>query len=144
MLAGTGSNSTAKTVAATKRAADLGVDGVLVVALLKELVDGKVKISLRANRDFEVDAIARSFGGGGHKKAAGATLDGPLHKAKLSLRNAILEAIDAELDAGLLSVEAAYLHVIGGVGERSTTQASLDAAREALQTRIEIERELRA
>ncbi|MCA8970622.1 MAG: DHH family phosphoesterase [Planctomycetes bacterium] len=71
------------------------VDGVLVVALLKELVDGKVKISLRANRDFEVDAIARSFGGGGHKKAAGATLDGPLQKAQLSLRNAILEAIGA-------------------------------------------------
>ena len=31
MLAGTGSNSTAKTVEATKRASDLGVDGVLVV-----------------------------------------------------------------------------------------------------------------
>ncbi len=53
------------------------------------------------------------------------------------------ETIDAEINAGLLSVEAAYLHIIGGVGERSTTQASLDAARESLQTRIEIERELR-
>ncbi|MCX4241362.1 vWA domain-containing protein [Paraliomyxa miuraensis] len=51
--------------------------------------------------------------------------------------------IDAELEAGLVSVEAAYLHVLGGVGERSATQASLDAAREALQTRIELERELR-
>lgn len=53
------------------------------------------------------------------------------------------QAIDAEIDAGLVSVEAAYLHVIGGVGERSATQANLDAAREALQSRIEIERELR-
>lgn len=62
-------------------------------------------------------------------------------RAEVARRRA---TIDAEIDAGLLSVEAAYLHVIGGVGERSATQASLDAAREALQTRIEIERELRA
>lgn len=53
-------------------------------------------------------------------------------------------AIDAEIEAALLSVEAAYLHVLGGVGERSATQASLDAAREALQIRVELERELRA
>ncbi|MEM9461437.1 MAG: vWA domain-containing protein [Myxococcota bacterium] len=61
-------------------------------------------------------------------------------RAEVARRRA---TIDAEIDAGLLSVETAYLHVIGGVGERSATQASLDAAREALQTRIEIERELR-
>ncbi|MEM7152974.1 MAG: vWA domain-containing protein [Myxococcota bacterium] len=52
-------------------------------------------------------------------------------------------AIDSEIDAGLVSVEAAYLHVISGVGESSATQASLDAAREALQTRIDVDRELR-
>ena len=53
-------------------------------------------------------------------------------------------AIDAEIDAGLVSVEAAYLHLISGVGESSATQASLDAAREALQTRIDVDRELRS
>ena len=53
------------------------------------------------------------------------------------------QEIDAEIDAGLVSVEAAYLHVIGGVGERATALARLDTAREALQTRIEVERELR-
>jgi hypothetical protein len=62
-------------------------------------------------------------------------------RAEVARRRA---TIDAEIEAGLLSVEAAYLHVIGGVGERSVTQASLDAAREALQTRVELERELRA
>lgn len=53
------------------------------------------------------------------------------------------KSIDAEIDAGLVAVEAAYLHAIGGVGERTNTQASLDAALEALQTRIELEHELR-
>jgi hypothetical protein len=62
-------------------------------------------------------------------------------RAEVARRRA---AIDAEIEAGLCSVEAAYLHVLGGVGERSATQASLDAAREALQTRIELDRELRA
>lgn len=62
-------------------------------------------------------------------------------RAEVARRRA---AIDAEIEAGLVSVEAAYLHVIGGVGERGTTQASLDAAREALQIRVELERELRA
>jgi len=62
-------------------------------------------------------------------------------RAEVARRRA---AIDTEIEAGLCSVEAAYLHVLGGVGERSTTQAGLDAAREALQTRIELDRELRA
>lgn len=62
-------------------------------------------------------------------------------RAEVARRRA---TIDAELEAGLGSIEAAYLHVMGGVGERSATQASLDAAREALQTRVELERELRA
>jgi hypothetical protein len=62
-------------------------------------------------------------------------------RAEVARRRA---TIDTEIEAGLCSVEAAYLHVLGGVGERSATQASLDAAREALQTRIELDRELRA
>lgn len=65
------------------------VDGVEVVALLKVIQDGKVKISLRANDRAEVDGIARSFGGGGHRKAAGAALEGPLHDARARLLDAI-------------------------------------------------------
>lgn len=33
--------------------------------------DGKAKISLRSNGDYDVSAIAKSFGGGGHQNAAG-------------------------------------------------------------------------
>ncbi len=40
-------------------------------------VQGSVKISLRSNRDFDVSAIAKQFGGGGHKNAAGFTLSSP-------------------------------------------------------------------
>lgn len=51
------------------------VDGVEVVALFKERFDGSVKLSLRSSHDVDVREIAKSFGGGGHVKAAGATLD---------------------------------------------------------------------
>jgi uncharacterized protein len=36
--------------------------------------DGNVKFSLRSNGDYDVSAIAKQFGGGGHKNAAGFTL----------------------------------------------------------------------
>jgi len=38
---------------------------------------GEVKWSLRSNGDYDVSAIAKSFGGGGHKNAAGFTLKAP-------------------------------------------------------------------
>ena len=51
------------------------------VVIFKEEVDG-TKISLRAKcPTLDIGAIARSFGGGGHFAAAGATLDLPLDDA---------------------------------------------------------------
>ncbi|MEE9269670.1 MAG: bifunctional oligoribonuclease/PAP phosphatase NrnA [Candidatus Krumholzibacteria bacterium] len=47
----------------------------------KELEDGKVKISLRSNGKVDVHKIAKSLGGGGHRMAAGATVDGPMEHA---------------------------------------------------------------
>lgn len=40
-------------------------------------VKGDVKISLRSNGDYDVSTIAKQFGGGGHKNAAGFTLTAP-------------------------------------------------------------------
>lgn len=37
--------------------------------------DGQCICSLRSNGDYDVSAIAKSFGGGGHKNAAGFTID---------------------------------------------------------------------
>jgi len=51
------------------------VRGTRVVALFKELIDGKVRVSLRSRDGLEVGPIARAFGGGGHAMAAGYTAD---------------------------------------------------------------------
>jgi phosphoesterase RecJ-like protein len=64
-----------------------------VVLFLRELDDGKVKLSARSKTGYDVCALARGFGGGGHAKAAGATLDGPLEAARARLVAAALEAL---------------------------------------------------
>lgn len=51
------------------------IDGVMISAFLKELEDGKIRVSLRSLGDFNIEPVARSFGGGGHKKAAGCTFE---------------------------------------------------------------------
>jgi phosphoesterase RecJ-like protein len=69
------------------------LEGVEVVALLKERFDGAVKCSLRARGDVDVQAIVAQFGGGGHKKAAGGTLRMPLPAAEAAIEAAVQQAL---------------------------------------------------
>jgi phosphoesterase RecJ-like protein len=52
--------------------------GVRVALFLYENEDGSWKGSLRVNGEFNVADVAVCFGGGGHVKAAGFTIEGPL------------------------------------------------------------------
>ena len=55
---------------------------------------GKIKVSLRSNGAAEVDRIASRFGGGGHLRAAGATLEGyTLKDAKEAVLNAAFDEL---------------------------------------------------
>lgn len=54
------------------------IQGVEIAILLKETSDGFVKIGLRSKNTIDVSKLAGKFGGGGHKKAAGATVKGSL------------------------------------------------------------------
>jgi bifunctional oligoribonuclease and PAP phosphatase NrnA len=69
-----------------------GVEGTVVAALIRELleVEGRRKVSLRAtNKSVDVSVIARQFGGGGHRQAAGFTTDVPLDELIERLRSEI-------------------------------------------------------
>lgn len=69
------------------------VAGVDVVAHLREVSDG-TKGSLRSER-VDVAEIARGFGGGGHKLAAGYTAQGKTaHEAKEELLEALARVVD--------------------------------------------------
>jgi phosphoesterase RecJ-like protein len=54
------------------------VNGVQVGILFREVPGMKVRISLRARDGADVNRIANAFGGGGHKLAAGCSVEPPL------------------------------------------------------------------
>ncbi len=60
----------------------LTVGGTEVAVILVEQSSGQFKLSLRSRSDVDCSKLAEIFRGGGHKRAAGATLDGPLEAAQ--------------------------------------------------------------
>jgi len=69
------------------------IDGVEVGILFKVTNDGKVKVSLRSAGRVDVAAIAQSFGGGGHVRAAGCRLDTGLQEASAAVVGAVRKAL---------------------------------------------------
>jgi len=58
------------------------IEGVNVTVLLKELSANEVKVGFRSKYDFDVSLIAKKFGGGGHKNAAGCTIFDTIENAR--------------------------------------------------------------
>ena len=50
---------------------------------------GKIRVSLRSKGRVDVNAIARSFGGGGHMAASGCTVEGTLAQARAKVLRAV-------------------------------------------------------
>ncbi len=74
------------------------IDGISVAVLLRQEnkdngSENRWKISLRSKYDVDVSAIAQKFGGGGHVKASGLTIEGDLKKVKETLYETIKEVI---------------------------------------------------
>ena len=53
------------------------VEGVEMGLLFRRTASGDTKVSFRSNGEVDVNALARRFGGGGHRKAAGALVSRP-------------------------------------------------------------------
>ncbi|MCX5781670.1 MAG: bifunctional oligoribonuclease/PAP phosphatase NrnA [Elusimicrobia bacterium] len=61
----------------------MAVEGVIVGVLFRETEErDNIKVSLRSRGNIDVSAIAKHFGGGGHKNAAGLNLNGTLKEAE--------------------------------------------------------------
>jgi len=73
------------------------IQGVVVALLFEETVEpGKFRISLRSKHPkLDVNAIARRFGGGGHREAAGARISGEAHEIERNVLAAVSEALAA-------------------------------------------------
>jgi len=68
----------------------LSIVGVEISFLLKEKEPGIWRINFRSRGKFDVNKLANHFGGGGHPKASGATIEGTHEEVKAK----ILEQVD--------------------------------------------------
>jgi len=70
------------------------IAGVRLALLFRQLANGKVKVSFRSLGDVDVAELAHRFGGGGHLKAAGASLEGSLAEAQAQVLAAAREYLN--------------------------------------------------
>jgi len=75
-----------------------GVEGAEVGLLFRQTATGEVKVSFRSNGPVDVNELARRFGGGGHVKASGAVVSGPMDEA-------VRRVVDATRAAALRTKE---------------------------------------
>ncbi|MBO8162502.1 MAG: bifunctional oligoribonuclease/PAP phosphatase NrnA [Brevibacillus sp.] len=75
------------------------IEGVEVGLLLTEVEAGLVKANLRSRRQVDVSKVAKSFGGGGHARAAGYTYHGSIEDALQELLDKLSELLGVEKDA---------------------------------------------
>jgi len=70
------------------------VRDVEVVLYLRELREGGCKLSARSKTAYDVNRLARAFGGGGHVKASGATIPGTLADVRARIVEAAIAGFD--------------------------------------------------
>jgi len=71
------------------------IDGVQAAVLLKDFSPSGVRASLRSRGGVDVQQVARRFGGGGHRNAAGCTIAAPLAEAKAALLAALIPVLES-------------------------------------------------
>jgi phosphoesterase RecJ-like protein len=72
----------------------LGVAGTEVAVMLVYQSSGGFKISFRSRGQFDCAALAQKFGGGGHKAAAGAYVEGAFPAAQAKVLDAVRKAME--------------------------------------------------
>ena len=75
------------------------VEGVLAGVSIKQIGQRKFKVSLRTYEPLDASEICKKLGGGGHRSAAGCTLEGTLSEVKAELLSVVGQALE-ECDAG--------------------------------------------
>jgi phosphoesterase RecJ-like protein len=71
----------------------LAVEGAQVAVILVEQPGGRFKVSFRSRCDVDCSRLAETFGGGGHVKASGATLQGSLETVRATVLDAVRAAM---------------------------------------------------
>jgi phosphoesterase RecJ-like protein len=72
----------------------LTVKEIRAVVFFKEVGPGDWRVSMRSKGDIDINAIAREFGGGGHKNASGCSARGELTALEAIFERKVTRAID--------------------------------------------------
>jgi phosphoesterase RecJ-like protein len=72
----------------------LTVKEIQAVVFFKQEAGDEYRVSLRSKGNVDIGAVAKTFGGGGHKNAAGCTATGPIE----ALRTTFVELIEHAID----------------------------------------------
>jgi phosphoesterase RecJ-like protein len=75
-----------------------GVEGAHVGLLFRSSNSGEIKVSFRSNGPVDVNQLAREFGGGGHVRASGCMVEGPMERAIDEVLGATRRAVARDLD----------------------------------------------
>jgi phosphoesterase RecJ-like protein len=78
----------------------LTVREIQAVVFFKEIDTREYRVSMRSKGDIDVCAVAKHFGGGGHKNASGCTLRGKYPEVRARLTRDLIDAIQRGLAAG--------------------------------------------
>lgn len=74
----------------------LAIEGTRVAVIMVEQIRGGFKLSFRSRCGVDCSAIARTFGGGGHRAAAGAFLEGSLTEVQARILPVVEAAMQAD------------------------------------------------
>jgi phosphoesterase RecJ-like protein len=72
----------------------LTVKDIQAVVFFKQITESSYRVSLRSKGEIDIGAVAKEFGGGGHKNAAGCTVNGSF----AALRNLLVEKLTLAID----------------------------------------------
>jgi len=75
----------------------LTVKEIQAVVFFKQSEGEEYRVSMRSKGDIDISGIAKEFGGGGHKNAAGCTVTGPIDALQKEFLEKIERAIDGRL-----------------------------------------------
>ena len=78
------------------------IEGTHVGLLFRRTASGDVKISFRSNGPIDVNVLARRFNGGGHARASGAMVPGPMERALEEVLDATREAVAKAIADGVV------------------------------------------
>jgi len=74
----------------------LSAKDVLAAVYMREISAGQYRVSLRSKGDINIARIAEQFGGGGHRNAAGFSIEGDWDEKEAEIVSKVIEAIERE------------------------------------------------